>query len=171
LEQYLFYEVGPRFRVEGSLDAFDLFSIIIWKANRAKTKIAHGLLTYFPDLDSAARSLTGALHDAADHEERLLVLLGRQGFGLPMATAVLTVLYPDDFTVYDVRVCEQLGSFSTLGRQRASGIWPEYLKYRRAVLDANPMSLSLRDADRYLWARSAAAELEQRIRSGFAKER
>lgn len=37
-----------------------------------------------------------------------------RGFRLPMASAIATVLYPNDFTVYDIRVCEMLGDFHGL---------------------------------------------------------
>jgi hypothetical protein len=39
LEHYLLEEVGPRFRSSGAIEPIDLFMILIWKANRAKTKI------------------------------------------------------------------------------------------------------------------------------------
>ena len=35
LERYLFEDVHRRFHEEGSIGAFDFFSIVIWKANRA----------------------------------------------------------------------------------------------------------------------------------------
>ena len=44
LESYLFEDVRQQFQSEGSLSAFDFFSIVIWKANRAKSKIAKRLL-------------------------------------------------------------------------------------------------------------------------------
>ena len=43
-EQYLFDDVRSRFHDEHSLGAFDFFSIVIWKANRAKSKIARRIL-------------------------------------------------------------------------------------------------------------------------------
>jgi hypothetical protein len=43
LETYLFEDVRQRFHKQGKLDAFDLFSIIIWKANRARSKLAQRL--------------------------------------------------------------------------------------------------------------------------------
>ena len=33
-----------------------------------------------------------------------------------MASALLTLLYPDEFTVYDYRVCEMLDGFRVIGR-------------------------------------------------------
>ncbi len=54
---YLFEDVHQRFHTEHSLGAFDFFTIIIWKANRAKSKIALKLLAKDPegrrDLDLA----------------------------------------------------------------------------------------------------------------------
>ena len=43
-ERYLFDVVSPRFQREHELSAFDFFCIVIWKANRAKSKIAKRLL-------------------------------------------------------------------------------------------------------------------------------
>ena len=36
------------------------------------------------------------------------ILIEDWAFRLPMASAILTVLYPDSFTVYDIRVCSEL---------------------------------------------------------------
>lgn len=37
LETFLFEDVYRRFRDNGSIGAFEFFSIVIWKANRAKS--------------------------------------------------------------------------------------------------------------------------------------
>ena len=37
LETFLFEDVNRRFRDNGSIGAFEFFSIVIWKANRAKS--------------------------------------------------------------------------------------------------------------------------------------
>ncbi len=78
LESYLFEDVRQRFRAEHSLGAFDFFSIVIWKANRAKSKIARKLLDKDPegrrDLEAISRTLTSSLYDAANHKERLRLL-------------------------------------------------------------------------------------------------
>ena len=39
LEEYLFQDVGSRFRKTNTLSVEDFFCIVIWKANRAKTNI------------------------------------------------------------------------------------------------------------------------------------
>ena len=42
-------------------------------------------------------------------------------FRLPTASAILTVLYPDVFTVYDRRVCKVLGAFDQLANIEVVG--------------------------------------------------
>ena len=37
------------------------------------------------------------------------------GFRLPMGSAILTVCFPASFSVYDTRVCDQLGDFVITG--------------------------------------------------------
>ena len=143
----------------GSLGAVDLLSIVIWKANRAKSKVAKRLLRRADDLESACRALTGSVFAAASPVERLAVLLGEWGFKLPMASAILTVLWPAEFTIYNVRVCAELKEFQKLGSRPAGSVWSEYCRYMQAVDAAVPLRLSLRDKDRYLWGRSAVAQL------------
>jgi hypothetical protein len=115
LESYLFVDVHNRFHEEGSVGAFDFFSIVVWKANRAKSKAARRLVSRDPDgrsdLEAIVRDLTAALRHAPDARERLRILLGDWGFYLPMATSVLSVFWPEEFSVYDIRVCDQLGRF------------------------------------------------------------
>jgi len=61
-----------------------------------------------PDLELAARELTGSLYRAPDERARLRVLSVDWNLRLPTASAILAVLWPDKFTVYDIRVCQGL---------------------------------------------------------------
>lgn len=170
LESYLFDDVGPAYRVSGVLTAFDFFSIVIWKSNRAKSKVARRLLAKAPsdDLHSAVRELSRALFYADTDEERLRILMVDWKLRLPMATAVLTVLWPSAFTVYDVRACDELGAYHQLANLTAfNGIWTGYQEFRAAIREAGPDGLSLRDKDRFLWARSSANQLRNYIATAF----
>jgi hypothetical protein len=167
LESYLLDVVRPRFQDSKTLTAFDFFSIVIWKANRAKTKIARRLLRRRGSLDEAVQALCADLYSAVDDEQRLSVMLSGWGFRLPMATAILTILWPDAFTVYDIRVCDQLQAFHKVADKSVSKIWPEYQAYREAVTTAVPEQELLRDKDRVLWSRNAIARLEADVKSGF----
>lgn len=172
LEAYLFQDVRRRFHVQGQLSAFDFFSIVIWKANRAKSAIAKRLLKKggSDDLDQVVGNLSRSLLEAGTPKERLRILMEDWGFLLPMASAVLTVLWPEDFTVYDVRACNELGRFRQLANwTRFDRVWPTYEEFREAVRAAGPAGLSLRDKDRYLWAKSSATQLEEDIARCFGK--
>ena len=60
-------------------------------------------------------------------------------FRLPTASAILTVLYPDVFTVYDRRVCKVLGAFDQLANMKWSvELWREYRRFVDAVRTAAP---------------------------------
>jgi hypothetical protein len=172
LERYLFKTVSPRYHEAKTLNAFDFFCIVVWKANRAKSKIAARLLSYgHATLDLAVKALTSQLIAAKTPQARLNVLFDSWGFRLPMATAVLTVLYPKDFTVYDVRVCDTLADFHSLNNHTNSERrWKEYQRYKIAVKARAPAGLSLRDKDRWLWGKSFAAQLEANVADAFKQK-
>jgi hypothetical protein len=53
-------------------------------------------------------------------------------FYLPVASAILSVFWPDEFSIYNVRVCDQLGRFRGLGSKTAfraceGGKWNSFL--------------------------------------------
>lgn len=171
LETYLFEDVSPRFRAQGYLEAFDLFSIVIWKANRVKSIIAKKLLKLAApgeSLDGVCRRLTSSIYAADTDEERFKILFDQPwSFPLPMASAILTVLYPDNFTVYDYRVCDELGDFHKLCNiTNTQNVWSGYLRFRAAV-EASSSLPSLRDKDRALIGKSMFSQLEKEIREGF----
>jgi hypothetical protein len=125
-------------------------------------------------LEAAADRFTRDLFEANSPEVRMFVAMETWGFYLPMASAILTVLWPEDFTVYDVRACQQLeefkiGTFANLGKLSTKALWPKYVKYCDAVNKAVPQYSSLRDKDKFLWGRSAARQLVDDIARGFSK--
>ena len=172
LERYLFETVSTRYHKAKTLNAFDFFCIVVWKANRAKSKIAARLLSYgHSTLDLAVKALTVQLVAAKTPQAKLTVLFESWGFRLPMATAVLTVLYPEDFTVYDVRVCDTLADFHSLNNcTNAERRWSGYQHYKLAVEAAGPAGLSLRDKDRWLWGKSFAAQLQSDVAGAFKRK-
>lgn len=172
MESYLLETVNPRFHEHGSLSAFDFFCIVIWKANRAKTVTARRLLRKgFATLDEAVRSLTVELRSHDNDRDRLKCLFENWGFALPMATAILTVLYPDAFTIYDSRVCGMLGGdhFCLSNKTSFDSVWKGYLDFKAAVIESTPAELSLRNKDRYLWGKSFYQQLCSDVEAGFGQ--
>lgn len=156
LEAYLVDVVGPHFRKTGELRPGDVWLIFVWKANRAKTKVRNTIEKFggAAFVDCIPR-IASDLYKATSPEDRLKALMESWGMRLPMASAVLTMLYPDDFTVYDWRVCEEIGGFSTLSsRTKWKNIWAGYVSFRDAVANAAPGHATLRQKDKYLWGAS-----------------
>lgn len=166
LERYLFDEVGPQYRRTGKLEPIDLYFILSWKASRAKNKSKNRLIEKAGTFEKATRAIAGALRAANSDDERLMRLMDDWGFRLPTATAILSVLYPRTYTVYDVRVCSELGRFAEIANWRfSSRLWARYQQFVKEVEAAVSKPMSLRDKDRYLWGRSvyaaAVAELSR----------
>lgn len=171
LESYLFKRVSIRYAKGTTITAFDFFCIVIWKANRAKSKVAKRLMAHGngqANLETAVGSLLAEISEAKDQRARLSVLIEGWGFRLPMASAILAVLYPKDFTVYDIRVCDVLGDFKDVQyKTNFATLWERYAAYVIAVKDAVPTCSSLRNKDRFLWGKSFATQLQAGIQSSF----
>ena len=57
------------------------------------------------DLNTIVKFLVSTIAKARDDKVRMRILIEDWAFRLPMASSILTVLYPNSYTVYDVRVC------------------------------------------------------------------
>lgn len=171
IESYLFNTVRLRNKENSFLNAFDFFCIVIWKANRAKSKIAKKLLkiSKCENLEGAVKKLTTGLSKELSPKAKLRYLIQDWQFLLPMASAILTVLYPDEFTIYDIRVCEVLKGFNNLTNlSNFEKLWEQYECFKRAVENSSaPASLALRDKDRYLWGESFYKQLNNDIKQKF----
>jgi hypothetical protein len=161
LEGYLFQTLGPRFRAEGRLTAFDVLCIANWKAPRARTYVARRLCNLGAgNIEAGAAKLAAATQPGRPAEDRFHAVLSECGLALPMGSAILTVLDDATFSVYDRRVCDELGRFHDLPNiTNAARLWPRFLDYMAAVRAEAPAHLTLRDCDRWLWARSAVGDL------------
>lgn len=166
LEAYLLDDVSKRFRNTGTLSAFDFYCILIWKANRAKNKQVDRLLrkSGSHSFEQTVLRLVDTLVQSQDPKDKLRVLIRDWGFRLPTASAILTILYPSEFTVYDVRVCDTLEKFHELKDRRFTDrLWNEYLKFKHEVEQQAPREFSLREKDRYLWGKSFFMQVSKEI--------
>jgi hypothetical protein len=51
-----------------------------------------------------------------EQKQKLKVLIDDYKFRFPMSSAILSLLYPDNFTIYVVRVCDTLTEFKGLDK-------------------------------------------------------
>jgi len=76
-----------------------------------------------------------------------------------MATAILTVLYPEEFTVYDYRVRQQLGLSGVYNvKKYFNDFLPVVKKY------AESRGETLRETDKELWGKSFYDDLQKLIK-------
>lgn len=158
LEEYLFQDVGPRFRKTNTLSVEDFFCIVIWKANRAKTNIKKKLSKKIT-LSESIKNIVNDLVNAKNSEEKLNIMIKNWRFGLPMASAILTVLYPEEFTVYDYRVREQLGLKDIYSVKKYFAYFlPAVRKF------AESRNETMRETDKELWGKSFFDDLQKLIK-------
>lgn len=156
-------EVGPRFRKTGELSAADFLTILIWKAERAKNRHKKRLKKICGGtFEDAVHQIASGLQQSTSHKSRLELLIKKWWFLLPTATAILSLLYPEDFTVYDWRVCDELGCDYEpwCSRDFSDALWDHYQSFKQAVISQAPAELSLRDKDRFLIGRSTRKSIE-----------
>lgn len=158
LENYVFNEVRKNFLKRKYLTAQEFFCIIIWKANRAKTKIKKKL-SITNSISKNVKKITEQIFKANNANDKLDILLKKWNFGMPMATAILSALYPDKFTVYDYRVREQLKLKNIYS---SKGYFSYFLPKIQA--EARKNGVSLRETDKELWGKSFFEDLEKMLK-------
>ena len=150
LEDYLFNDVSKNFQEHGYLTPEEFFAIVIWKSNRAKTNVRRGI----KKSKKTIRTITSEIFQTKTLEQKLEAIISIPGIGIPMASAILTVCYPDNFTVADYRACATLKDFGEeiTGNPTAKiSAYFEYLDKCKKL--AKKYNLSLRNFDRIFWAK------------------
>ena len=125
---------------EGDFKRANLSEIFEWKTKgRGRSRL----------LGNSDIEIADALRLAVSAEtERaaVAVLLGLHGVQVPVASAILTAIEPERYTVIDFRALEALGSTS---KDRTVNFYLAYLDFCRQL--AATSRVSLRDLDRALW--------------------
>lgn len=124
----------------GATEPKNLGAIIDWKSSRPKRRIMTGNT---PDeISEALRVAVSAKHVRT----AVGVLFALNGVDVAMASAILTTIHPDRYTVIDWRALNALGvkkSWLTVDD------YLEYLGFCKAK--AAELAISLRDLDQALW--------------------
>lgn len=174
LESYIFKEVATNFHDRGYLIPEEFFCIIIWKANRAKSKIAKKFSRDIP-LETSIREMTSSIYRQSTPKAKLAVLMNDYGFRLPISSAILSVLYKGDFSVYDIRVCNILEEkyktrkYHNIQNLIFDNLWLGYEDYLHKILEASGKT-NYREADRYLWSKSFYSQLSIDLDNRFDKK-
>ena len=145
--------VGAAVRARGYYARAEFIEVCAWKTPRSRPKVA-------ANLEPVVIATTGRALGASDEAERMAALLELGGVGVPTASTLLYVAFPQDYPILDVRALESLGV-----KARSTyplSFWLAYLEACRTI--ARQTGVSLRTLDKALWQRSK--ELSETIRAG-----
>ncbi|MDD4804852.1 MAG: hypothetical protein PHN69_06840 [Candidatus Pacebacteria bacterium] len=159
LEDYLFQEITNNFNKNHYLTDEEFFSIIIWKSNRAKGWIVKGIKKELKE-GRTIKDITEKIYEINDNKNRIIYLDKIYGIGIPIASAILTVCYPNDFTISDYRAQNSVRKIGYKGKDITLSIrgYFEYLDFCKKLSKEN--NLSLRDLDRCLFAKDFKRDLD-----------
>jgi hypothetical protein len=163
-ENLLFEKVGPEFLrgVDPSVMHFE--TLLGWKSERPGDahwmrlmKICDGTM------EDAVAAICTDIRSAADDKARLEVLIRKWLFYLPTAATILTVLYPEVFTMYDKRTRNQTGTKDWSQHTFTPALWEHYCEFKDKIVALVPPGLSLRDADRYVMGKDTYEAREKKL--------
>ena len=135
-----------------------------WKAARARRHVQ------WDDFQMYESALRNAL--TAPDDQKVEVLVGLPGIGMPVASTILHFIYPTSFPIVDFRTVETLQHFRCLDKSRSRHFFRDtaagYQVFRRAMLKIarENVKWSLREIDRALFAyHKRAMKLKKKHRS------
>ena len=99
-EKYLFDVVGPSVKGKGYLSFEDFYKICMWKSARQKRK-------YIQNKNSIEKVSKSAIAEK-DEAKKIKILCELKGVGIPTASAILTVVFPEKYAIIDVRCLEMI---------------------------------------------------------------
>ncbi|HYM13415.1 MAG TPA: hypothetical protein VEU62_21935 [Bryobacterales bacterium] len=133
-------QAGKRI-VAGDYSRANIEAIFRWKTG------GRGISRLRRNSDVEIRDALRLAVNAETERAALSVLCGLSGVEIPVASAILTAIDPERYTIIDFRALEALGVFKSTWHTVDS-----YLAYLAACRDlARQNSVSLRDLDRALW--------------------
>jgi len=163
-EKLLFEKVAPEFRqgIDPSVMHFE--TLLGWKSERPGdahwmrlTRISGGTM------EDAVAAICADIRSAEDHSARLKVLIRKWQFALPTAATILTVFYPEFFTMYDVRTRRQTNTEDWSQRTFTPALWEHYCEFKAKIVALAPPDLPLRDADRYVMGKDTYESREKKL--------
>ena len=124
----------------GDYSLQQLATIFKWKTNgRGKSRLMRNDAL---DVEDALRLACAARAPRS----AIAVLVGLHGVAVPVASSIMTVIYPDRYTVIDFRALEALGRRND---DHSISFYVGYLNYCHEL--ANAWNMTLRQLDRALW--------------------
>jgi hypothetical protein len=147
---------GAAARARGHYTREEFIVVCAWKTARSRSRVA-------TNTERAVVKATRQALGATDEVTRMCALLELHGVGVPTASTLLYVAFPDDYPILDVRALESLGAKPR--SQYPVSFWLQYLGACREL--ARSHGVSIRTLDKALWQRSKERSTTERGRDGY----
>ncbi len=141
---------GAAVTARGYYTRAEFIEVCAWKTPRSRPRVA-------ANSRHMIHTRTGRALAAGDESERIGHLLELHGVGVPTASTLLYVAFPDDYPILDVRALESLGVKPR--SQYPVSFWLDYLDACREL--ARRHRVGIRTLDKALWQHS-----KERSRAG-----
>ena len=155
LEEHIFDTIGPAVRKAGAYTAPQFVTVGYWKSRRQLANYRKNETRECGVGRITAKALAADLPNTAKPG----VLCELAGVRIPVASALLTVWHPDEFTIIDTRALKALAclgevidgvGFNEHGQRWWEEHYDMYLRACQAIVE-RVKPFSLRDVDRALW--------------------
>ena len=136
MEKYLFDVIGSEASKRGYLTFEGFYKICMWKSARQKQKYIS--VKNRNEVEAVTRSAFAE----QDERKRMEKLCGLSGVGIPTASAILSVIFPEKYAVIDIRCLEMLREkFGyKISKQTSLKSWVEYLNIMRNLARENAIT-------------------------------
>ena len=143
VEGLLFNTIGPRAKKRLYLNFDEFYKICMWKSPRPKK--------YYLSNKNTVRKITRKSFSLNDDLLKIKELCKLNGIGMPTASAILTVVFPDKFGIIDVRCLEELNNLGhKIKISMSPKTWLEYIEIIRSLAKEN--NVTPREIDMVLFA-------------------
>jgi thermostable 8-oxoguanine DNA glycosylase len=144
-ERYLFDVVGPKTKKRGYLIFDDFYKICMWKSARQKQR-------YIKNKQKIGKITKKALIKKDEKEKIKILCDGLEGVGIPTASAILTVVFPQKYAIIDVRCLGVLREKFNIKISKYITVnsWLKYLSLMREISKEN--NITPRELDMVLFA-------------------
>jgi hypothetical protein len=138
------FKKGEQIRKRGYLDKKEFLSICLWKSRRPKR-------LYIENDENFIIEQTKKAFSEKDELVKIEFLTALKGVEIPTASAILTIVFPNDYGIIDIRCIEALKDLKQIDYSNING--KNWLKYLGILRDLrNELNLPCREIEKALFA-------------------
>jgi thermostable 8-oxoguanine DNA glycosylase len=144
-EDNIFNETGKNIQKRGYAKKEEFIEIVRWKAVRAIRKAE-------VNDEKVIEKITKFAFEINNEEVKMRVLTSLSGVSIPMASAILTIAYPAEYGIIDIRAWETLYVWSLVKYSKKTFNLKDWLLYLRILRDlSKKYNLPPREIDKALF--------------------